>query len=146
LANSLYDDYRERGVEIIHVIIEDSPDEGTAVDWTDAQYWAESMDFDGDTVVDPLNITVLADTDRGLWNRFVQSCDHLSGIDQLYCEFSCHVTPQDQIIDRGNLTVDDTCSLPPGGNQCTACGYSDSHVRSALDSILPAVWCGEATP
>ena len=127
MANTLQNDFRERGALVVHVITDDSPDPDTTVGWTDAQYWANSMDFNGDSKVDPLNVLVLADTDGGIWARFAQ----------------CPLTPQGQILDQGGLTVDDPCVM---SNLCGGCGYSDSQVRGVLNTILPAKWCGEATP
>lgn len=146
MASILEDEFEERGVVFITVVIDDSPDAGTTVDWTDAQYWANSMDFDSDGTVDKIRHLVLADTDGGLWNRYVDNCQGLSGSQYLQCATSCPVTPQFQIFDQGGMTVDDGCNRPAGGSQCTACGFDASRVRNVLNNILPTKWCGEATP
>ncbi|MEW5806867.1 MAG: hypothetical protein AB1756_05940 [Acidobacteriota bacterium] len=131
MANKLYDDFRERGFEIIHVVIDDGPDADTVVDWEDANYWAYEKDFDGTgSYTPPLKFTVVADTDGGLWDMYTDPFP------------LCQVTPQGQIIDQGLVTTYDPCVNP-----ClTGCGYSDSEVRDHLNAILPAKWCGEATP
>jgi hypothetical protein len=144
VANQLYDEYAERGMVFIHVIIDDSPDAGTTVDWTDAQYWAYSMDFDSDATVDKLKILAIADTDGGLWARYVDNCSDLSGTNKLLCQLSCQVTPQTQIFDQGGLTIDDPCARPVGQVQCAGCGLDENHVRGVLDATLPAEVCGEA--
>lgn len=146
MANSFEDEYKDRGVIFVTVVIDDSPDAGTTVDWTDAQYWAYSMDFDGDGIIDKQRHVILADTDGGLWKRYVDQCADLTGINFLLCQASCNVTPQYQIFDQGGMTVDDTCARQGTGVQCAACGYDEAHVRSVLDSLLPPKWCGEATP
>lgn len=140
MANSLYNDYKERGFLPIHVIIEDGTGDGK-INWEDAYKWSTDWDNDGTPNAEPLQIPVIADFDDSLWNMYTEDC----GSDIL-CIYTCKVTPQDQMFDQGLVTVDDTCSIPPGGTTCTQCGYSDSHVRDVLDTILPPVWCGEATP
>lgn len=144
MANEIVDEYLERGAIYVTVVIDDSPDAGTTVDWTDAQYWAYSMDFDSDTKIDKVRNIVLADVDGALWNRYVDSCSDLSGINQLLCQASCQVTPQVQILDQGGLTVWDPCSRGAGQNQCGGCGWDENGVRSILNQILPAKVCGEA--
>ena len=124
MANELYADYRERGFEYIHVLI-DGPTGGLPTA-EDAHTWAYEMDFDYDGTVDPLDIMVIADVDGLLWG--------------LYSE--CPLTPQDQIHDQGLVNVDDACTL---GNLCGSCGYSDSHVRTVLEGILPTRRCGQTT-
>jgi hypothetical protein len=141
MANSLYDDYKERGFLPIHVIIEDGTADGK-INWEDAYKWSTDWDNDGTVNAEPLEIPVIADFDDSLWNSYVQDCSVIG----LPCVFTCHVTPQDQMFDQGLVTVDDTCSVPEGETMCTQCGYSDAHVRSVLDAILPPAWCGEATP
>ncbi len=136
MANALYDDYRERGVILVHVIIEDSPDADSIKTWSDAHYWAYTENSP------PLKVLVLADTDGGLWNRYVQPC----ATGNPNCIIGCHVTPQYQIFDQAGVTVDDYCYAPDDASACQYCGYSDAHVRAVLDSLVPAKWCGEATP
>jgi hypothetical protein len=124
----------------------------TTIDWRDAHQWAYEWDFDGDDVFDPFQrkFPVLADTDGSLWSRFSPGCTGCAdATEELQCQLlgGCQVTTQTQIFDRGWLTVDDTCQHVPYGTTCTPCtggGYSDSHVRSVLDSITSPVWCGEA--
>jgi hypothetical protein len=141
LVNALNRDFAERGVEIIHIIIDDGDGDGD-VDADDAALWHHGSDHDGDGAADVLDIQVLADTDRGLWNHYIQDCSELG----LFCSLSCHVTPQHQIMDRGMITVDDKCSVPEGQSQCEECGYNDAAVRQVLDDLLPPKWCGEARP
>jgi hypothetical protein len=138
VASSLSDTFRERGAIIIHVIIEDGNADGI-IDYRDAQVWV-NRDYDttGPYVPPLKNVIVLADTDGGLWARYHHPC----GTD-LLCQYSCYVTPQGQNFDQGGVVVDDPCTNPNCG---TGCGYSDSRVRSVFDQILPAKWCGEATP
>jgi len=145
VASAFEDEYEERGVVFITVVLDDSPDAGTAVDWTDAQYWAYNMDFDADTKLDKQTRIVLADTDGALSDRYYDPCAGLSGIPLLLCQSSCNVTPTFQIFDQSGMTVDDGCARQ-GTGQCIACGYDEDRVRSVLDSILPPKWCGEATP
>lgn len=145
MANELADQYAERGVIYVQVITDDSPDPGTTVDWTDAQYWAYNMDFDSDATVDKLKILVLADVDGGLWTRYVDQCTDLTGTNKIQCQISCQVTPQAQIFDQGGLTVDDGCSRTKPSVQCAACGWDEARTRNVLDAILPAKVCGEAT-
>ena len=117
MANALYRSFRERGFELIHVMT-------GASNWLDAWTWANSFD-------PPLEFTVIADTDGGLWSRYL---DPNGG---------CNYVPQGQIFDQGTVTVDDPCT----GSGCpSGCGYDDTHVRAVLDAILPPVWCGEASP
>jgi hypothetical protein len=141
LVNALKRDFGERGVEIVHIVMNDGDGDGD-VDGDDAAMWQSGYDHDGDGNVDTLNIPVLADTDDGLWNHYKQDCSELG----LPCLFSCNVTPQHQIMDRGMITVDDKCSVPEGGSQCQECGYDDADVRAVLDELLPPKWCGEARP
>jgi hypothetical protein len=95
--------------------------------WQDADTWANHWDHDGDGTDDPpLDITVIADTDGGLWSMYA----------------ICPVTPQDQIMDQGMVNVDDACNL---SNLCGTCGYNDTRVRNALDLILEPQSCGETT-
>lgn len=140
MANALYEDYRERGVEIVHVIIDDGTGDGK-VDGDDAHLWAYGTDHDGNGEADTLLVTVIADTDRWLWENYIEDCGG-----NPFCAFSCHVTPQHQIIDRGRVTVVDKCSVPEGQSTCEECGYNDAAVRAQLDSVLPDRWCGEALP
>ena len=139
MANTLYNDYREQGAVIIHIVIEDGPDAGTTIDWTDARDWANDInDFDNDGTAEPLQgIIVVADTDRGLWERYRHPC----GTD-VACQNSCYVTPQGQHLDQGRVVIDDPCAYPNCG---TGCGYSDTRVRQIFGQVLPAKWCGEAT-
>lgn len=117
MANALYHDFRDRGFELIHVMT-------GSLSWYDAWKWANLFD-------PPLEFTVIADTDGGLWRRYEDSSS------------PCNYVPQGQVFDAGTVTVDDPCT----GSGCpSGCGYDDAHVRSVLDSILPAAWCGEATP
>ena len=141
LANQLNADYAERGVQIVHIIIEDGTGDGV-VDEQDAALWHHGIDFDGDGTIDVLDVPVLADTDRGLWNHYIQDCSELG----IFCQFSCHVTPQHQIMDRGLITVDDKCSVPDGETTCEQCGYDDADVRATFDALLPPQWCGSAQP
>lgn len=138
MANQLYDDYRERGLTIVHVIIEDGTGDGI-IDWEDAHQWAYVRDFDGAGPYEPpLNVLVIADTDRYLWDNYKEAC----GSD-IFCQLMCHVTPQHQMLDQGKVTVDDPCS--GGQTGCSdGCGYSDSKVRTTLDGLLPVKWCGQA--
>ena len=142
MANALVSDFGDRGLLIIHIVIDDGTGDGV-VDWEDANYWANN-----DTLFPKLDpsIVVLADPNDSLWTRFAQSCDDLTGFDYDDCMATCPYTPQAQVIDQGGLTVSDTCARPPGEVECTQCGYSDSYYRMVLDSILPPAWCGEATP
>ncbi len=128
------------------MIIDDNPNNPNGVvDWTDAQYWANSFDFDGTgPYTPPLKITVLADTDGGIWDRFVQPC--LGGAD---CINNCWVTPQYQVFDQAGVTVEDTCYSPDDTVACIQCGWSagiETHLRAVLDALVPPAWCGEATP
>jgi len=141
LANALKNDYAERGLEIVHVVINDGNGDGQ-VDEQDAALWQRGTDHDGDGETDVLEVKVLADTDGGLWEHYIQDCSEIG----FFCQLSCHVTPQHQIMDRGMITVDDKCSVPDGESQCTECGYNDADVRAELDAILPPKWCGEARP
>jgi hypothetical protein len=158
LAFEMLDDYRERGTVFIKVIIEDTPtnfagqnphpDADGILDWKDARNWAFHEDFDNDGLddddIEP-GVIVLADVGDnsgclgGLWSRFTHDC----GSD-IFCTLSCKVTPQVQVIDQGGVTVDDPCFW--NGSNCGDCGFPESRVRATLDSILPAEWCGEATP
>lgn len=144
MANSFYDEYRERGFVYIQVVIDDGTGDGK-VTWEDAQYWAYTMDFDGaGSYTPPLRILVLADTDGKLWSEYVEPC----GSD-LACQLTCHVTPQTQIFDQGGVTVDDGCSRRPGQSECQtgaySCGFPEPHIRRVLDKLLPK-GCGGALP
>ncbi len=135
------DDYKDRGLEIIHVVRNDGDGDGDR-DADDAALWHHGWDHDKDGTIDVLNITVVIDMDDGLFDRYTQDCSEHGAA----CDVLCKVTPQDQIIDRGQVTVVDTCSVPPGGSYCTGCGYDDKTVREELDALLPPAWCGEAQP
>lgn len=115
MANALYDTFRERGFELIHVMT-------GAASWIDALRWANGFD-------PPLKFTVLADTDGGLWNRYL---DPRGG---------CNFVPQGQLFDQGLVTVDDPCT---GSNCPEGCGYDDAYVRSLLNAILPPAPCAAA--
>jgi hypothetical protein len=143
LANALVDDFGDRGLVVVHAIIDDGTGDGV-VDWKDAKKWHLGNDG-AHTPLYP-EIIVLADDDYGLWTRFHQSCNDLTpgSLDREDCDNSCPYTPQAQVIDQGGVTVSDTCARPPGEVECTQCGYSDSYYRKVLDDILPAVWCGES--
>jgi hypothetical protein len=141
LANALYDEFHERGVIFVHVVIDDGPDGDNNVTWRDAYDWIHTRDFDGSgPYTPPLKVLALADYDGGLWGRFTQPCTGLT------CTLSCQVTPQYQIFDQAGMTVDDYCSAPNTTSSCTQCGWNESHVRDVLNAILPPLWCGEATP
>ena len=142
MANAMLADFADRGLIIVHFVIDDGTGDGV-VDWQDAHRWAYSGAYF--PVLDP-RIVVLADPDGSSWNRFSQSCADLTGIPYTDCTDTCPYTPQAQVIDQGGVTVSDTCARPPGSSECTQCGYSDSYYRTVLDSILPAAWCGEAIP
>jgi len=160
VADALYEDYRERGVIPIHVVIEDCPttdadcsfDDNDVIDWKDAHVWAYEYDTSNpkDGNPDPFQsgFPVIADVDGSLWSRFSPGCTGCGGaIEQLLCLNSCQVTTQTQILDRGFVTVDDTCHHDPAGTctQCVGGGYNDAYIRSVLDSMVPVMWCGEAT-
>lgn len=143
MANALVDDYYDRGLEVIHFIIDDGTGDGV-VDWQDAKKWADGNDG-AHTVLDP-KITVLADPDYSAWNRFMQDCTGLGSC-------ACNYTPQYQIIDQGGITVSDTCAVPNPDTctpdidcECMECGYSDTQARKVIEAILPPEWCGQATP
>ncbi len=133
MANALYDQYRERGFMLLHVIIEDGNGDGK-IDAADASIWANRFN-------PPLKFPVIADTDGKLWKMYIEPC----GTDIL-CQYSCYVTPQYHIIDQGMVTVDDGCSRKNGTGTCVRCGYDDAHVKTVLDQILGTTWCGGAAP
>ena len=130
MANALYNDFKNRGFMLVHIMIEDGTGDGT-VDWADADRWANKYhDFDGDGTYadDALQFLVLADTDGWLFNN-------LSG-----CPL---FTPAaEQIWDQGGVIVADPCQFLCSGS----CSPNDARVRAKLDAILPPEWCGEATP
>jgi hypothetical protein len=137
LANELNDDFRERGLTLVHVLL-DGPT-GDPATWEDAHNWAYEFDHDETGPYQPpLKNLVIADTDRGIWNAYKENC----GSD-LFCQLTCHVTPQHQLLDPGLVTVDDPCALN-GGTTCDGCGYDDATVRAHLDATLPPKWCGQA--
>lgn len=129
MANQLYNDYKERGLLIVHVLY-DNPAGGLPT-WADANNWAYHQDFNSDGTVDVLDFPVIADTDRSLTAAY----------------FKCPFTPQGQIFDQGLVTADDPCEISyPQSCLSANCGYNETYVRSVLDKLLPAKWCGEATP
>jgi hypothetical protein len=144
LANALVDDFGNRGLKIIHFIIDDGTGDGI-VNWEDARKWQDGNDG-AHPPLDP-RITTLADPDYSAWNRIMQDCSS-------HPDCACNYTPQYQIIDQGGITVSDTCSIPDPDNcdpgieicECMQCGYNDTQARKVIESILPAEWCGKATP
>jgi len=149
----LLSQYQDRNFTYISVIIEDSPtgpNHDGIIDWKDAKAWADG-DYNGDGVIGageggapswPLRVLVLADQGGGLWARYIEPC----GSD-IICQFSCYVTPQNQIFDQGAITVDDTCSRTPSSpTTCAQCGYDEAYTKGVLEKVLPAQWCGTATP
>jgi hypothetical protein len=126
LGNALYNDYKERGVMTIHVLEQEAGSHGGNPTWQDAYKWATDWDEDGTNNPEgPLEFPVIADTDGSIWSMYTQ----------------CPWYYQDQIFDQGLVTVDDPCVFP-----CGSCSNSDSYIRTVLDGIVPAKWCGEATP
>lgn len=134
MANALYDLYRERGLVLIHVIIEDGNGDGK-IDAADAKLWQTRNGWN-------LKFPVIADTDRKIWDAYKEPC----GSDIL-CQYGCYVTPQYHIIDQGMVTIDDGCSRGTS-TTCQKCGYDEAHVKKVLDTILGSATsgCGGNTP
>ncbi len=139
----MYDDYRERGLEIVTILIEDGNGDGT-IDWEDASKYAKDWDGDGTENTDHVPFTVIADYNRILWQTYRHPCSPTDTT----CTNSCWVTPQHQLVNQGLATIDDTCSVPQGGTTCSQCGWStaiEADLRALLDDVLPPKWCGEGT-
>ncbi len=128
---------------IIQVLTTDMDGDGDK-DAADAAIWHDSTDHDGDGDIDPLIVPVIADTDGQLYDRYLPDCTGGGFL----CVLTCHGVPQVQFIDRGMVTVIDTCRVEEGGNTCpaNACAYDDVAVRQHLDALLPPGWCGTAQP
>jgi hypothetical protein len=144
-------EYKDRGLVMVFVVISDGTGDGI-INEDDAWELAYNWDMDGNTQHDWYedlradDVIVLADVgdnvgcSGGLWDRFTHDC----GSD-IFCQFSCKVTPQVQVIDQNGVTVDDPCQYY-SGTDCGQCGYPETRVKSVLDSILPPAGCGESLP